>query len=244
MSLALRNDRIYIPIESILTIMMKQPILYSFRRCPYAMRARMAVLASQQTVEIREILLKQKPQSMLAVSPKGTVPVLVLPNGKVIEESLEIMFWALAESDPSNWYHQLDETKQAQIQELVEINDNQFKPLLDRYKYSARFPENSEEEYRRQCQFFLALLDKNLRTKKYLLQDSVSLADIAIFPFIRQFAYVNLDWFEASEYENLKKWFNSFLKCGTFNAVMNKLSPWQFGDQAIFYPSICDEVNG
>ena len=194
------------------------PILYSYRRCPYAMRARMALSYAGIAVEIREISLKQKPAHMLQVSPKGTVPVLVFPGGQVIEQSLEIMHWALQQHDADGWLSA--NPQQAAL--LITENDSSFKLSLDRYKYAIRFPEHTAEDYRQQGELFLAKLELHLRQNSFLISNSISLADIAIFPFIRQFAAVDNDWFESSDYIKLKSWLQHLVESDLFTRVMVK----------------------
>jgi len=201
-----------------------QPILYSFRRCPYAMRARLAIDAAQVSVEIREILLRDKPKEMLQASAKGTVPVLILPNGKVIDESIDIMFWALQQNDN---FQLIKEKILAEAKLLIEKNDNKFKPRLDQYKYAARFPEKTEQEYRSNCEFFLSDLEERLSLNKFLIGDSKTIADVAIFPFIRQFAFVDKNWFDDSCYKKLKVWFDMYLKDDAFKRVMVKRELWK-----------------
>jgi len=191
------------------------PILYSFRRCPYAMRARMALKYSGINVEIREVKLSNKPQEMLNYSSKGTVPVLILSNAQVIDESLDIMLWAISQHDPNNW--QLEEFKQ-----LIDENDSVFKQYLDKYKYSVRYPEHSTEYYRQQGEVFLQQLEQNLAKHKYLLCDQITIADVAIFPFIRQYAHVDKQWFDQTPYRQLQTWFDEFLQSDLFNAIMKK----------------------
>jgi len=198
------------------------PILYSFRRCPYAIRARLAIKVSQIKVELREVLLKDKPDEMLAISPKGTVPVLLLPNGQAIEESREIMQWALSQNDPKNWLSNLQESY-----DLIDHNDHQFKPLLDLYKYADRHPENSRDVYREQTESFINLLDQRLRINQYLLSDKISFADMAIFPFVRQFAFVDKNWFDQTPYLKLRTWLEEMLTSEIFNSVMDKYSRWK-----------------
>jgi glutathione S-transferase len=154
----------------------------------------------------------------LALSPKGTVPVLVDNNGIVIEESLEIMFWALDKSDPDHWI--LNDNNFSQ--ELINENDFNFKKNLDQYKYADRFPEHSKEYYRSQCEVFLNLLNEKLQSKNYLMAERISLADVAIFPFIRQFYLVDEEWFLNSKYQELKKWLQSLLESQMFKDVMKK----------------------
>ena len=190
-------------------------VLYSFRRCPYAMRARMALRYSGVPLSIVEVSLKAKPAEMLALSPKGTVPVLVCADGRVIEQSLEIMHWALARHDPDNW---LGPDSAA----LIEENDQVFKVNLDRYKYAIRYPEQPMEHWRAQGATFLQRLEVLLEQTPYLSGDTLSLADIALAPFVRQFAHVDRDWFEQAPYPRLNAWLERFLASELFSAVMAK----------------------
>ena len=195
-----------------------QPILYSYRRCPYAMRARLAINVVNIAVEMREISLRDKPAHMLEVSPKGTVPVLILQTGVVIEQSLDIMFWALQQCDPENWLN----ADFGKTQALITQNDTQFKQALDRYKYPERYPQFTQTHYREQGEVFLQRLEMLLNAHIYLLKDTTSLADMAIFPFIRQFAAVDLDWFETANYPKLKIWLNHLVNSTLFERVMKK----------------------
>lgn len=199
--------------------MLIRPRLYTYRRCPYAIRSRLALYQAKIDYESIEISLKDKPIDFLALSPKGTVPVLVdNNNGKVIEESLEIMTWALNKSDPDNWI--INDNNLSQ--ELINENDFSFKKNLDRYKYADRFPEYSKEYYRAQCELFINVLNEKLKSKNYLMTEKISLADIAIFPFIRQFSLVDEDWFLNSKYRELKKWLQRFIESQMFKDVMKK----------------------
>ena len=200
------------------------PVLYSFRRCPYAIRARMVLFYAGINIELREILLKNKPTAMLDLSSKGTVPLLISLDGTVLDESYDIMRWALKRNDPDSWY---TPAKSAEIDDLIKKNDTLFKDSLDRYKYSNRYPENSMEYYRSQAEIYLISLEKKLIASNYLLGDSISLADVAIFPFIRQFSLVDKVWFEASPYLNLRRWLNNFLDSKNFFAVMKKEDIWK-----------------
>ena len=191
-------------------------VLYSFRRCPFAMRARMALRYSGVPLSIIEVSLKAKPAEMLALSPKGTVPVLVCADGRVIEQSLEIMLWALAQYDPDNW---LGPDSAA----LIEENDQVFKVNLDRYKYAIRYPEQPMEHYRAQGAAFLQRLEVLLEQTPYLAGDTLSLADIALAPFVRQFAHVDRDWFEQAPYPRLNAWLERFLASELFTAVLGSL---------------------
>lgn len=201
------------------------PILYTFRRCPYAMRARLAIVVSGISVEHREIVLRNKPQAMLAISPKGTVPVLQLADGRVIEQSLDIMLWALALNDPQQWL-QGDKSLPDAAKALIDTNDGPFKFWLDRYKYADRYPEHPAGHYRRQAEEFLQQLECLLGAQEYLAGARLSIADMAIFPFIRQFAAVDREWFAARNYMRLQKWLDGRLRSDLFSAVMVKRDRW------------------
>ena len=190
-------------------------VLYSFRRCPYAMRARMALRYSGVPLSIVEVSLKAKPAEMLVASPKGTVPVLVCADGSVIEQSLDIMHWALARHDPDNWL-------QPGCAALIEENDTRFKVLLDRYKYAIRYPEHPMEYYRAQGAEFLQRLEDVLARSAYLAGPALSLADVALAPFVRQFAHVDRDWFEQAPHPRLNAWLERFLASELFSSVMRK----------------------
>ncbi|MFT5594272.1 MAG: glutathione S-transferase [Oceanicoccus sp.] len=211
-------------------------VLYSFRRCPYAMRARLALAycLDASSVELREVVLKDKPSAMLDISPKGTVPVLQLDGGKVIEESIEIMHFALSQDEESR-LKLYPEHAQTEMNTLIILNDGEFKWALDRYKYADRY-EESELFYRKKGEVFLAQLEQRLNAHAHLFFDEVSLADLAIFPFVRQFAHVNKTWFEASEYENLKKWLDYWLASPLFIGVMNKYKQWQVDSDVVCFP--------
>lgn len=197
------------------------PLLYSFRRCPYAIRARMAIWSAGIHVKLEEVSLKNKPAGMLKVSSKGTVPVLV-DGDKVLDESLDIMFWALKQNDPGIWYVDLGEAEFDRSLKLLSENDGEFKHWLDRYKYADRHPDFSQEYYRSQCGRFLDGLEANLQEKSYLIRNEITFADIAIFPFIRQFSMVDKDWFDQSPYPALNRWLSSLTKLPLFIQVMAK----------------------
>jgi glutathione S-transferase len=199
-------------------------ILYSFRRCPYAIRARMALHASGLAYELREVDLKNKPDHMLAVSPKGSVPVLILEDGKVIDESFDIMQHALRQHDLENWLGEQDAHLLA-AQSLVSINDTTFKQALDGYKYADS--DTTREHFRAQGEDFLRQLEDRLSTTRHLLADELSIADAAIFPFIRQFAGVDADWFAEAPYPALRLWLAEILQSPRFADVMQKHSIWQ-----------------
>lgn len=196
---------------------MSEGVLYSFRRCPYAMRARMALRYSGVAVQIIEVSLKTKPAEMLALSPKGTVPVLSV-DGRVVDESLAIMRWALAQNDPEGWLLGDDEATQA----LIDENDQGFKHQLNRYKYAERYPEQPMEHYRAEGEVFLSKLEGLLAQREYLLAGHLSLADVALAPFVRQFAHVDREWFGRAPYPRLQAWLQRFLELPLFIAIMAK----------------------
>jgi len=214
------------------------PVLYTFRRCPYAMRARLALHYSGIGLELREVDLGAVPESLSQASPKSTVPVLVLPDGRVIDESLDIMLWALRRNDPDGWLGE-DECHVPGAGQLLEMNDYSFKQDLDHYKYAERYPEHTQQEYRERGEEFLRELDALLGEHAFLLGDSISLADVGIFPFIRQFALVDRDWFDSAPYRNLQRWLDGFLHSALFGAVMLKHPVWKPGDSPVLQRPEC-----
>ncbi len=214
-------------------LMPQHAILYSFRRCPYAMRARLAIRYSGVTVELREIVLRNKPEHMLAISPKGTVPVLLLTNGEIVDESWGIVHWATAQQDPDNIRGSNQRIEESNL--LVKQNDQGFIQHLDHYKYADRFPEFPAQHYRTQAEAFLLQLEQRLERHQFLLDDRPSLADIGIFPFIRQFAHVDIDWFRQTPYKNLLRWFDHYLTSALFTDIMAKHTPWEEGDTPFIF---------
>lgn len=209
------------------------PVLYSFRRCPYAIRARMSLYYATIRVELREVFLRDKPESLLAASPKATVPVMVFPDGAVLDQSLEIMRWALACSDPDHWWRDdLAEESEA----LIEENDFSFKTHLDHYKYWDRFPQKTQSHYRNQAEEYLRQLELKLALQRYLLADEMTLADVAIFPFVRQFAFVDKTWFDQAPYPKLQGWLQSLLDSLLFQGVMGKFATWREGSTPRLFP--------
>ena len=198
------------------------PILYSFRRCPYAMRARMALYYSKINYEHREILLRNRPEKLYQLSPKGTVPVLELPSGDVIDESFDIMKWALYINDPEMWF---DKHKEEQV-DLIKLNDDKFKKWLDKYKYHVRFPEYPLEYYRKECEKILDIYEDRLKDKSFFFGATISLADIAILPFIRQFSNVDIGYFN-NRFSYLSKWKQSLISLEIFSKMMNKFEVWE-----------------
>ena len=200
---------------------MSHATLYSFRRCPYAMRARMALRYSAIALDIVEVSLKAKPAEMLALSSKGTVPVLHV-DGRVIDESLEIMRWALDRHDPQDWRLADDPEGQQLTAALIEENDQVFKLHLNRYKYPERHPEQPMEHYRSEGEVFLRRLEERLQARPFLIATHLSLADVALLPFVRQFAHVDRQWFAQAPYPRLQEWLQGLLDSELFVAIMAK----------------------
>lgn len=196
------------------------PVLYSFRRCPYAMRARMALLNAGVVYEHREVDLKNKPQAMLKLSPKGTVPVLQLTDSKILEQSLDIMMWAFKLSSLSGEDHA-----------LITENDTTFKEALNRYKYPDRYPDDHPQDVLSQCHKFLSKINERLHP--FIGGKEWGLVDMALFPFIRQCRSVDEAWFDAQAYDNLKNFLNHITNTPLFEKVMAQYSPWQTGDKPL-----------
>lgn len=195
--------------------------LYSFRRCPYAMRARMAILQSGISCELSEVVLRDKPQDMLDISPKGTVPVLLTHDGDVLDESLDIMMWALKQSDGAAWLSPQLGNLDAALALIAHI-DQDFKPHLDRYKYPNRYEGVSALDNKAKGQVILAELNQRLASSTYLFGKQPCIADIAVAPFVRQFAYVDKIDFDANGLGHLHRWLSNFLGSAAFLSVMHK----------------------
>lgn len=204
------------------------PILYSFRRCPYAIRARIALVVSGTCCAIREVKLSSKPAAMICVSQKATVPVLVLPDGPVIDESLDIMHWALGRSDPAGWLRQVDEA-------LIATIDGPFKDHLDHAKYPDRHDEDTAVHYNAAADL-LGLIEARLASSDDPNGNGVSFTDAAILPFVRQFAGINHDAFANLPLPRVQGWLNRFLASSLFEAAMPRLLPWKEGDPEIHFP--------
>lgn len=215
------------------------PILYSFRRCPYAIRARLALQVTASRCELREVVLRDKPASMVEASPKGTVPVLIHADGSVLEESLEIMLWALQAQDPQGWLvpeiGSLGDTLH-----LITRNDDEFKFHLDRYKYASRHEGADASEHRTAASSFLRNLDARLAHGPWLCGGRLSLADAALAPFVRQFANTDREWFDAQTWVALLAWLNDFLESPIFQSVMSKYPKWQPGDAPTRFPDVAE----
>jgi glutathione S-transferase len=201
------------------------PILYSFRRCPYAMRARLALAISATPVELREVKLSAKPDAMLAASPKGTVPVLILTDGTIIDESIAIMRWTLAGDDPHGWLHHDDPA-------LIAANDGRFKYDLDRYKYPERHGTD-KDAHRAGGLAFLLELEARLASAAYLCGDRPGIADAAIMPFVRQYASVDPHWFAGQPLARLHLWLSTYLASDLFDSIMVRLPPWSPTDKPV-----------
>ena len=211
------------------------PLLYSFRRCPYAMRARMGLLASGQACVVREVRLRDKPAALLEASPKGTVPVLVLPDGQVLAESLDILRWALAQHDPLAWWPQGDAALQDALA-LIAQNDGPFKRRLDRYKYPNRYQLPDGLAQRDAAADFLQSLQDRLQTQPFLHGAHWGLADTAIAPFVRQFAHTDAVWFGAQSWPQLQLWLAAFEASDLFAQVMQAYSVWLPGQPEARFP--------
>ena len=207
------------------------PVLYTFRRCPYAMRARMAIVVSGARVELREVLLKDKPEAMLAASQKGTVPVLVRDLEPVIDESIDVMRWALGTSDPEGW---VAPDLEAQLA-LIAENDGDFKHHLDRYKYSTRYEDADPDEHRAAGVKFLEKLEARLTAEKCLFGPNRALADIAIFPFVRQFRIADEKWFDAQAPMRVRAWLTELMESDLFKSVMTKYDVWKPGRHGVVF---------
>ncbi len=200
---------------------MSENLLYSFRRCPYAIRARLAVAVSGQQVELVEVALRDKPESMLKLSPKGTVPVLLLGDGQVIDESIDVMHWALNLADPEGWLGPDDATRLA-MKTLIDENDGEFKHHLDRTKYANRYDGVDPQQHRSEALVFLAKLDGMLSSGGGLFGDRRLLADWAILPFVRQFANIDRPLFDREVGPKLCAWLDRGLGSELFVEVMRK----------------------
>lgn len=215
---------------------MALPILYSLRHCPFAMRARLAIFRSKQAVELRDVKLKNKPDAMLTASAKGTVPILVVSSNQVIDESIDVMLWSLSKSDPANLL-QGSASKLLNLLAFIAVYDQEFKPCIDRYKAAKRYHETNVEECREACEVYIQDLEQRLSEHDYIFGEYESIADIAIFPFIRQFAKVERQWYLQSAYPNLKRWLNRYLQSGMFNKVMTLHPIWEEGNDIIVFYS-------
>jgi UPF0176 protein len=211
------------------------PILYSFRRCPFAMRSRLALAISGQVCELREVVLRDKPQALLDVSPKGTVPVLMDEEGQVLEQSLDIMLWALKRNDPEGWLTPSQGTVEQMLALIAEC-DGGFKIHLDRYKYPERYPEVDAQFHRTEGAQYLERLNAQLSETPYLFGNHGALADMAIAPFVRQFAITDSEWFNAQPWPYLQRWLENWLNSDLYARIMQKYPQWISGDAGVTFP--------
>jgi glutathione S-transferase len=212
------------------------PILYSLQHCPYAMRARLGLLMAQQHVMLRAITTKNKPEEMLAASPKGTIPVLVLPSKKsdqesnqdpiIIDESLDIMIWALQKNDPEDLLHKDSPNDLPAALDLIKRNDKEFKPQLELYKKAKRFRLENVIEERQKCEIFIAELEQRLAINGYFIGQKAGLIDYALLPFVRQFSRVNRSWFVQAPYPNLRVWLETHMQSRLYGKAMAKYPLW------------------
>jgi glutathione S-transferase len=219
--------------------MAESPILYSFRRCPYAMRARLAIDASGVACELREITLRDKPVDMLRASPKATVPVLIDEEGVVIDESLEIMIWALRRHDPEHWLKP-ERGDASEMMSLIERFDSEFKEHLDRYKYPGRFADADPAFSRSEASRLLIKSEERLQVTRFLFGSHATLADIAIAPFVRQFANVDIAWFEQQSWTQLTGWLAAIVNSPRFVRIMRPVKPWIPGTRGMQFPFVTD----
>lgn len=216
---------------------MPRPILYSFRRCPYAMRARLALSAKSVEVELREVILRDKPSDMLKASSKGTVPVLMLPDGTILEESLDVMLWAAKQPSDNPDVPKMNEPSNEMMCLISQI-DGPFKHNLDRYKYANRYEGGDGVMERDACSSVLQGLNDRLSRQDYLFGAHITFADYAIAPFIRQFANTDKIWFYATPYNYLQNWLDEFCDSRSFNSIMNKYPQWHKGDEKTIFPEM------
>lgn len=202
------------------------PILYSLRRCPYAMRGRMGIALSKQQVLLREIITKDKPSELLASSAKGTVPVLVLPDGQIIEQSLDVMNWALQQNDPQDLLRSSNSTLNQQVHQLIKVNDDEFIGHLEKYRASVRYRNIDKEQRRQDCEGFISKLEALLTDQAYFFGETPSLADFAVMPFVSQFVRVEKKWFVQSEYQNVGRWLRTHLDSKLYTQVMKQYPLW------------------
>ena len=213
------------------------PILYSFKRCPYAMRARMALYLSKTVVELREVSLRNKPQSMLEISPKGTVPVLLLDDGSVIDESIEIIEWCIKKKKDI-FKDTLNKEQELYAEDAIKLFDEKFKFHLDRYKYATRYEDIDEILHRESCVEILKTMEKKISNKKFFYTNQVNKIDICILPFIRQFRIADLAWFDNnSEFPKIQKWLNNFLDSSLLKNVMVAYDLWKTNHPVKLFPT-------
>lgn len=216
---------------------MSESILYSLRQCPYAMRARIGLLLANQSVVLRDIVMNNIPTQMLSVSPKGTVPVLVLSDSSVIDESLDIMLWALQQNDPSNLLYSHDNDALVNMLALIERNDNEFVEALKKYKAASRYHDSNIISYQHQCESYINYLEECLTKHNFIMGDSASLVDYAILPFVRQFAKVDRKWFKQAPYPKLQQWLDNHYQNPMFSRAMTQYPQWLDTNEVVIFGS-------
>ena len=216
---------------------MSLPILYSLRQCPYAMRARIGILLANQPIILRDIVIKNIPSQMLTASPKGTVPVLVLSNTAVIDESLDIMLWALQRNDPNNLLYSSDNDALVNMLAIIKRCDNEFVEALKKYKAAARYHDSNILSYRHQCERFINDLEDKLTKNNFIMGDCASLVDYAILPFIRQFSNVDKQWYKQAPYPKLHQWLYNHYQNPIFAKAMTKYPQWLDSNEVVIFGS-------
>jgi glutathione S-transferase len=214
---------------------MPPPILYSLRRCPYAMRARLGLLQADQTVVLRDVVMKNIPAEMLLASPKGTVPILVFDDSSVIDESIDIMIWALNQNDPNNLLFNDQPSIHSSMLALIKRNDNEFRDSLDKYKVAARYHDTTEVHYRDQCEPFIFHLEQRLTEYDFLMGTRPSLADYALLPFVRQFSRVDRKWYLQAPYPNIERWLTKHYQNPLYSKAMKKYPQWLDNNDVILF---------
>lgn len=214
---------------------MSLPILYSLRQCPYAMRARLGLLLAQQPVMLRDIVMTNIPEEMFTASSKGEVPVLVLDDGTVIDESIDIMYWALNKNDPQDLLYNNHPKLIEEIDAFIRYIDNEFVEALKKYKAASRYHDDAEVQHRQQCEIFIKNIEDRLSKQKYIFGDEPSLADYAILPFIRQFSRVDRKWYLHSPYPKLRSWLNRHYQNPLFSKAMKKHPQWLDTKEVIIF---------
>lgn len=205
---------------------MSLPVLYSLQHCPFAMRARMALLLSKQDVMLRAVVTKDKPREMLVISPKGTVPIIIFPDDTIIDESLDIMIWALHKNDPKDLLYKEQPEMYPQMLSLINICDTEFRVNLSAYKYGSRYHESNEVELRSKCEIFIKQIESLLEKNTYLFGEKLSMADLAVLPNLRQFMNVDKKWFRKTDYPKLTKWLATLMQSLLFTKTMRKYPLW------------------
>ena len=216
---------------------MSLPILYSLRQCPYAMRARIGILLAKQSIILRDIVMNNIPTQMLTASPKGTVPVLVLSDSSVLDESLDIMLWALQKNDPSNLLYSNEDDGLANMLTLIKRCDNEFVEALKKYKAAARYHDSNIISYRQQCESFINYLEECLTKHNFIMGDSASLVDYAVLPFIRQFSNVDKKWYKQAPYPKLQQWLDNHYQNPLFAKAMTKYPQWLDSNEVVIFGS-------